>query len=173
MNLRSVSVPYFVVAAFTLALAGCGDNKFQKEVETEKSAVGLARQVQAGGYDLITTEELKKLIDDKSAFVLVDTMPAEDFGREHIPGAINFDLPKEDMNEWDAKKTSDKTEEDFAKALGEDKNKPIVVYCGFTACGRSHNGAMWAQKLGYTNVKRQPGGIFAWKGAGNAVEKSK
>jgi thiosulfate/3-mercaptopyruvate sulfurtransferase len=32
-------------------------------------------------------------------------------------------------------------------------------------CTRSHNGAMWAAKLGYTNVFRHPGGIFAWKGA--------
>lgn len=160
-----------VLVVAVLSLAGCGENKFQKEVETEKSAVTLSRQVQAGGYDVVTTDELKKLIDDKTDFLLVDTMPAEDFAKEHIGGAINFGLPKEDMIEWDASKAGDKTQDDFAKALGENKDKLIVFYCGFTACGRSHNGAMWAKKLGYTNVKRQPGGIFAWKGAGHAVEK--
>ena len=156
-----------------VACAGCGENKFQKEVETEKSAVAFARQVRAGGYELLTTEELKKLVDDKAAFLLVDTMPAEDFAKEHIAGAINFALPKEDMPEWDAKQTGEKSAEDFAKLLGDDKGRLIVFYCGFTTCGRSHNGAMWAKKLGYTNVKRQPGGIFAWKGAGHPVEASK
>jgi rhodanese-related sulfurtransferase len=49
--------------------------------------------------------------------------------------------------------------------LGSDKNKLIVIYCGFVKCTRSHNGAMWAVKNGYTSVYRYPGGIFAWKGA--------
>ncbi len=156
-----------------VALSGCSENKFGREVETEEIAVTLARQVRTGEYDLITTEELKKLIDDKAEFLLVDTMPADDYAKEHIAGAVNFGLPKEDMDEWDVSKTDDKTEEDFAKALGDDKERLIVIYCGFTACGRSHNGAMWAKKLGYTNVKRHPGGIYAWKGAGHAVEASK
>jgi rhodanese-related sulfurtransferase len=30
---------------------------------------------------------------------------------------------------------------------------------------------MWAKKLGYKNVYRFPGGIFAWKGAGYPIEK--
>jgi len=25
---------------------------------------------------------------------------------------------------------------------------------------------LWARKLGYSNVYRHPGGIFAWRGAG-------
>ncbi|NTV43161.1 MAG: rhodanese-like domain-containing protein, partial [Syntrophobacteraceae bacterium] len=42
----------------------------------------------------------------------------------------------------------------------------------FTKCGRSHNGAMWAKKLGYTNVYRYPGGIKAWMEADYPVEKA-
>jgi rhodanese-related sulfurtransferase len=38
---------------------------------------------------------------------------------------------------------------------------------------QSHNGAAWAVKLGDKNVFRYPGDIFAWKGAGNPVEKTK
>ena len=41
----------------------------------------------------------------------------------------------------------------------------IVVYCGFVKCARSHNAAVFAQDLGYTNVKRYAGGIYAWRGA--------
>jgi rhodanese-related sulfurtransferase len=32
---------------------------------------------------------------------------------------------------------------------------------------------MWARKLGYTNVFRHPGGIFAWKGADYQVNSIK
>lgn len=52
-----------------------------------------------------------------------------------------------------------------------DKDKVLVFYCGFTKCTRSHNGAMWAEKLGYKNVYRCPGGIKAWLEAGYPVKK--
>ena len=56
--------------------------------------------------------------------------------------------------------------------MGDNKEKPIVIYCGFVKCTRSHNGADWAVKLGYKNVFRYPGGIFAWKGADFPIEKA-
>ena len=40
-------------------------------------------------------------------------------------------------------------------------------------CTRSHNAAVFAKKLGYKNVYRFPGGIFAWKGADPPVDKVK
>ena len=48
-----------------------------------------------------------------------------------------------------------------------------MVYCGFVKCTRSHNGAAWAVKLGYKNVYRYSGGIFAWRGAGYPIEEVK
>ncbi len=75
------------------------------------------------------------------------------------------------MKTWDAAETEGKSLEDYEKLLGEDKEKTIVVYCGFVKCTRSHNGAVWARKLGYKNVYRYPGGIFAWKGADLPTEK--
>lgn len=143
-----------------------GDNKFQMETEKEKEAVKLVKDTARGGYGLIATDELKALIDKKEPMVIVDTMPFEDsYKKEHVPGAVSFVFPIPDMPAWDAKETGGKTEADFAKMLGPDKGKLIVIYCGFVKCTRSHNGAVWAKKLGYTNVKRYPGGIFAWKGA--------
>ncbi|MBM4137012.1 MAG: rhodanese-like domain-containing protein, partial [Nitrospira sp.] len=47
------------------------------------------------------------------------------------------------------------------------------IYCGFTKCTRSHNGAMWAVKLGYKNVYRYPGGIKGWVEADYPVDKVK
>jgi len=156
-----------VVLAVVLSAGGCGQNKFQREVETEKVAVKLARHMAAGEYEVITTDELKTLLDNRPEMVLVDAMPLEaSYKKQHIAGAVQFLFPKATMETWDAEQAAGKSEEEFVSLLGEDKDKLVVVYCGFTACGRSHNAALWAKRNGYTNVKRYPGGIFAWKGAG-------
>jgi rhodanese-related sulfurtransferase len=154
------------------AQAFFGKNKFEKEVEKEKGAVKLAREVKAGGYDLITTFELKNLIDKNKDILIIDTMPYEaSYKKNHIPGAVQFLFPIPDMNQWDKEKTGGKSLKDFEKLLGKNKDKTIIIYCGFVKCTRSHNGALWAKKAGYNNVYRYPGGIFAWKGAGYPVDK--
>jgi thiosulfate/3-mercaptopyruvate sulfurtransferase len=61
-------------------------------------------------------------------------------------------------------------EKKYIDLLGPDKDRMIVVYCGFVKCGRSHNGAMWAVKLGYRNVYRCLGGIRGWKEGGYPME---
>jgi len=148
-----------------------GTDKFKEEVVKEQEAVKLTREVQQGGYGLVTTEELKGLIDTDKGLLIIDTMPYEDsYKKNHIPGAKQFLFPIPEMKEWDTKETDGKTIDDFKALLGPDKNRTIVVYCGFVKCTRSHNGALWAKKLGYTKVLRQPGGIFAWKGAGYPVD---
>ncbi|QGY39747.1 rhodanese-like domain-containing protein [Pseudodesulfovibrio cashew] len=159
--------------ACAVLLAGClgGEDKFVREVTKESEAVKLHGETVRGGYDLITVAQLKDLQDKKTDMVIVDTMPLEaSYEKAHVPGAVQFLFPIPDMNAWDTNETAGKTQEDYVKLLGPDKNKLIVVYCGFVKCTRSHNGAVWAKKLGYTNVKRLPGGIFAWKGAGYTVE---
>lgn len=150
-----------------------GENKFEKEVEKEKSAVKLLREVQRGDYQVITTSELQKVIKEGKDFLIIDTMPYEaSYKKNHIPTAEQFLFPIPEMQEWMSAETDDKTIEDYEKLLGTDKERKIIVYCGFVKCTRSHNGAMWARKLGYTNVYRHPGGIYAWKGAGYEVEKN-
>ena len=154
---------------------GCsGVNQFEAEVEKEAGAVKLVREVKRGDYDVVTTGELKKWMDAGKDMVVVDTMPFEDsYKKAHVTGAKQFLFPIPDMLEWDTKETGGKTREDFLALLGPDKNRTVVIYCGFVKCTRSHNGAAWARRLGYTNVYRYPGGIFAWKGAGYPVDKIK
>jgi rhodanese-related sulfurtransferase len=140
-----------------------------KELETEKVAIQFAREVERGGYRFLSTEELKSWLDQKKPMLVVDTMPFEEsYRKQHIPGAVNFVLPVPEMERMDAG-----TQAEFEKSLGPDKERTLVFYCGFTKCTRSHNGAMWAVKLGYKNVYRQPGGIKAWDQAGYPTEKSK
>jgi rhodanese-related sulfurtransferase len=140
-----------------------------KELETEKIAVIFAKEVERGSYKIVSTEELKGWTDQKKNMLIVDTMPYEDsYKKQHIPGAVNFEFPIPEMKSLD-----DKTKTAFEKALGTNKDRTIVFYCGFTKCTRSHNGAMWAVKLGYKNVYRYPGGIKAWMEADYPVEKAK
>jgi rhodanese-related sulfurtransferase len=147
-------------------------NKFEKEVEKETAAVKLLREAQRGGYDVVTTSELKKWIDSGRIMVVVDTMLFyASYKKGHVPGAVQFLFPIAEMNEWVGRETDGQTREDFIRLLGSDKSKPIVFYCGFVKCTRSHNGAAWAVRLGYQNVYRYPGDIFAWKGADYPVEK--
>lgn len=164
-----------IILLLLFGLVGCGQNKFQQEVNVEISGVKLVREVQRGGYDLVTAEELKELLDKDADMVLIDTMPYEDsYNKEHIPGAENFMFPiADEMPDWDTQKTGDKTKDQYAALLGPDRDKLVVVYCGFVKCTRSHIGATWAKNLGYSNVKRFPGGIYAWKGMGFPVSSAK
>lgn len=158
----------------TNSFAFFGDSKFEQEVQIEKSALKLMGEVERGDYKIVGTAELKKWIDAGESMVIVDTMPYEaSYKKAHVPAAKQFLFPIPDMNSWDTKETADKTQADYEAILGADKNKKIIVYCGFVKCTRSHNGAIWAKKLGYTNVYRYPGGIYAWKGAGFDVENMK
>ena len=157
-----------------LADPAMAKNKFEAELETETVAVKLVRDAQRGGYDLVTTAELNQWIDNGKPMMIVDTMPYKDsYRKAHLPGALQFLFPIPDMDTWDTTATDGKSQADFTNLLGTDKDKPIVIYCGFVKCTRSHNGAAWAVKLGYRNVYRYAGGIFAWKGAGYPIEKVK
>jgi thiosulfate/3-mercaptopyruvate sulfurtransferase len=98
-------------------------------------------------------------------------MPYSAYKKIHVPGARQFLFPVPTMETWDTKETDGKTEKDYEALLGADKGKTIIIYCGFVKCTRSHNGAMWAKKLGYQNVFRFSGGIFAWQGADYKTEK--
>lgn len=154
------------LCALLSAPALAADAKFEAETARESDAVKLTRDTQAGGYELLTAAELKKMIDAGQPMLLVDTMPYDaSYRKEHIPGAKNFLFPVPRMDSWELKETDGKSEADFAQLLGADKERTLVFYCGFVKCTRSDNAAVWARKLGYRHVYRFPGGLFAWKGA--------
>lgn len=168
---NKVGIIFILLMLALPAHAFLGDGKFKEEVEKETSAVKLVREVQRGGYDVVTTEELKKWMDEKKDMVIVDTMPYEaSYKKAHVPGAVQFLFPIPEMTAWDLAETDQKTQEDFEGLLGKDKDRLVIIYCGFVKCTRSHNGAMWAKKMGYKNVYRYSGGIYAWKGADFEVE---
>ncbi len=175
MNFKKITLGVFLLVT-TVSFTGnaIAENTFEKEVTKEKGAIKLVREIQRGDYDVVSTETLNNWINEKKDMIIIDTMPYEgSYKKNHIPGAKQFLFPIPDMKTWDKTLTDGKTIDDFNALLGADKNKTIIFYCGFVKCTRSHNGAVWAKKSGYKNVYRQPGGIFAWKGAGYEVAKVK
>jgi thiosulfate/3-mercaptopyruvate sulfurtransferase len=167
---KGTIILWSVVVVASLALvSGCADPKkvgvSQANVQAEFLAMKAASEKERGDYKLISLNELKANLDAKEDILVVDTMPYEaSYKKQHIPTAVQFEFPIPEMNAMDVG-----TEQQYRDLLGPDKDKMIVVYCGFVKCGRSHNGAMWAVKLGYTNVYRCLGGIRGWKEAGYPV----
>ena len=52
---------------------GLAKDKFEAEVDAEAVAVKLVRDVQRGGYGLVTTAELKQWIDSGKSMVIVES----------------------------------------------------------------------------------------------------
>ena len=162
-----------VVVAGLALVSGCADTKkvgvTQANVQAEFLAMKACAEKERGGYRLISLKDLKTKLDAGEGVLVVDTMPYEaSYKKQHIPTAVQFEFPIPEMKTMDSE-----MEKQYLALLGPDKNRMIVVYCGFVKCGRSHNGAMWAVKLGYTNVYRCLGGIRGWQEAGYPVEAAK
>lgn len=170
---RSCWMMVTFIVALVVATPVLAEDLFEKEVENETQAIKLLKDVAQGGYGVVGTAELKQWIDSGKKMVIVDAMPNDSYKEKHVPGAVQFLFPIPEMKEWDTKETGGKTKDDYANLLGDDKEATIVVYCGFVKCTRSHNAAVWAKSLGYKNVYRYPGGIYAWQGAKYPTEATK
>lgn len=160
-----ISRLFAVAAALSLALGGCatvpGTSSKGLEAPIEKAALKFASDVREGGYKTVSTDELKKWLDDGKTMTLISALPESDdqaIGR--LPGAVNGAMPKTEKELTQADKDR------FLKAAGLDKEKPVVVYCGFVACRRSHLGAKTLVENGYLSVYRYPGGTTAWQQSG-------
>jgi rhodanese-related sulfurtransferase len=154
-----------LLSVFTLAAcAGIGTSPKGLEAPIEKASMSLVADVKGGGYQLIGAEALNKWLTEKRDLILIDTMPKEDFDKTRIKGAVNGPMPKteKELTPYDNKT--------ILSVAGEDKEKTIVVYCGFTACRRSHWGAKILVENGYKNVYRFPGGIVGWMEYGYPAE---
>lgn len=160
-----------LVIAGTMSLALVGGASAQTspkglEIPIEKATVKFVADVKDGGYKPIDTEELKKWLDEgKDVMIISSLPPSDDKAIGTLPGALNSSLPKTEKELTAAEK------DNLLKVAGADKQKTIVVYCGFVACRRSHIGAKILVENGFQNVYRYAGGVIAWKEAGHPVKK--
>lgn len=154
-----------VISAMLMALSGCatsiGTSPKGLELPIEKAAIKFAADSKDGGYKVVGTDELKKWLDDHKLVTIISTLPAEeDKVLGHLPSAVNGAMPKSERELTQAQKDT------ILKAAGADKDKTVVVYCGFVACRRSHLGAKILVENGFNNVYRYPAGIVGWQEAG-------
>ena len=91
-----------------------------------------------GGPVSVSTAFIKKLIDDKATYALIDARPKRVADKGMIPTAIN-------ISDTDFDKNVDK--------LPADKATLLIFYCGGLECVLSDKSADKARKLGYTNVR--------------------
>jgi len=101
-----------------------------------------------GGPISVSAAYLKKLMEDKAPYVLIDARPKRVADKGMIPTAIN-------ISDTEFDKQVDK--------LPADKATPLIYYCGGLECVLSDNSAEKAKKLGYTTVLTYPPGYPEWE----------
>jgi thiosulfate/3-mercaptopyruvate sulfurtransferase len=166
-NIIKNLITTLIVSLLFVTTGALASNSLLKETDIEAVALKVAKETLQAGYGLLSVAELKQMIDAKEDFILIDAHPTKEYNLAYIEGAQHFGFQSNHSGNWEKDvEIPPVSQEDYRAVLGADKNKKIVVYCGFTKCGRSHNAAFWAKKLGYTNVYRVPSGISAWIDAG-------
>ena len=76
----------------------------------------------AGGYQIITTDELsKRYREDAGNMLLVDTRQEWEYRTGHIKGAVNFPFEPAAWSRW-SKASALET------FLGADKDRPLIFY---------------------------------------------
>ncbi len=134
-----------LTVALTLFSCGCGKENDIKNDNTSKENITENSTVNSLGYEQISGEEAKKIMDSETGYIIIDARTQEEFDEGHIENAIL--IPEYEINE--------RAENELP-----DKNQLILVYC--RSGRRSKIAAQALVDLGYTNVK-EFGGIIDWK----------
>ena len=123
-----------LILTFTI-ITGCASKNDVKNSKNNTS----------NGYEQITPDEAKALMDNEDDFIILDVRTEEEYATEHITNAIL--IPDYEIAEK-------------AESILTDKDQLILVYC--RSGSRSKNAASTLAMLGYTNIK-EFGGIIDWK----------
>lgn len=100
----------------------------------------------------VDREQLLRLLDEEHA-QLVDVLPADEYARTHLPGAINLPL------------------EHLVDAFDQlDPTRPVVVYCTDAHSDLSARAVALLRDVGVVSVYRYGGGRSDWRAAGLPVE---
>lgn len=105
----------------------------------------------------ISKEDLKSRLDAGENILLVDVLPPEYYGEEHIAGAKN--APVYEINFLE-----------HVEKLTNDKSQRIVLYSEDPKSLATEDAAIKLIDSGYENVETFPGGLSEWKKAGWGIE---
>jgi rhodanese-related sulfurtransferase len=113
----------------------------------------------------ISTEELRKILADKSATVF-DARTFKEYAISHIPGVVI--VRGKPGAKAGPQYVSDVDE--ISYVVKGNKAAPIVLYCSGPFCGKSKRLAEELQAAGFTNVRRYQLGIPVWRALGGITE---
>ena len=99
----------------------------------------------------ITMMEAEMLLE-QGGVIFFDVNTLELWAEGFIPGAIYFNV------------------KDWKKLPPENKEASMVFYCANRICNASEIAARAVMKLGYTNVKQMPDGIYGWRLSNRVTE---
>jgi len=105
-------------------------------------------------YQLITTDEFKKMLDVSTEMTVIDARNPEEYQEVHIKGAIN--IPVKNFAQHQDK-------------LPNNKSAKIIFYCNGVKCGKSKKAAQKAINLGYTNISVYASGMPVWEEKGMPI----
>ena len=109
---------------------------------------GYPEWVAKGEFGAVAGAYVKKLIDEKASYLLVDSRPKRVVDKDGIiPTAVHI---------------SDSEFDKHTDKLPANKATELIFYCGGLECPLSPNSAEKARKLGYTNVKTYALGHPDW-----------
>ena len=123
----------------------------------EVYAEGMPDWKAKGGPVAVSGAYIKKLMDEKQPYTLIDARPKRVTDKGVIPSALAISDTEFDKN---------------LDRLPADKASLVIYYCGGLECVLSDNSAAKARALGYTNVVTYPEGYPEWEklyGAGPAA----
>ena len=106
---------------------------------------GVPAQTENAGYQQITAEEAKELMDVWKYEIILDVREQDEYDEKHIPGAILWPVGMID--------------EETAAGVIPEKDTMVLVYC--RSGNRSKTAASKLAELGYTQVY-EFGGINDW-----------
>lgn len=142
------------VAVVGLLLSGLS---YAQELDPGKA---MLKQVQSR-IKTISTDELKKMIDEQTDFILLDVRMPSDI---ESMGLIDAPQQLEIARGWIESRIFNDV--DFKNPA--DMEKPIVAYCGGGI--RSAFAADTLQQLGFKNVYNYEEGFFEWEARGLPVK---
>lgn len=115
------------------------------------AAVCLAAEKTKDGFPIVTSEQLKGLLDSKEKIVLIDARTAQEYQEAHIRTAISIPLSALEKD---------------AALLTAPKNARLLFYCNGVKCGKSGKSALIAKSQGYTNISIYADGMPVWEEKG-------
>ncbi|QQX80693.1 rhodanese-like domain-containing protein [Shewanella sp. KX20019] len=100
----------------------------------------------------ITMREVDSLLGQEGVY-FYDVNTLELWAEGFIPGAIYFNV------------------KDWKKLLPKNKDAEMIFYCANRLCNASEIAAHAAMKMGYSNVRQMPDGIYGWRLSNRVTER--